>query len=872
MRFAIQTLSVESGHSGLPVVPRSILFAMFAVVLPGCVGDGPGDSDGGDGGGDTAGLGTDGATAVVCPESACKTSVECGLFGYCEVGPDGCGVCRFTSVDDDDDGLTAPTGNVGESGDTGETGETSDCTNECVIDSDCGDGRYCQQAINDFKCSVCVQSYCECSPGGQCLANEDCTGEGEYCELPDPDPCDCGSCAKICTADSDCKDPAKPICNRVTGICVGDILCTSDSQCTAPEVCAVDADGLPADCGPRPSATVAACRLLGGAETLAIGGRVTVSAIALAADGKAVARALFTWTSSNATVLVAGTPTAPTPTIQGTTAQFTAKAPGVASITASYDNGTGAAPIACTGSAAITVIAPPEGPTGYAVVVLDALDGTPISGAAVSIETGLPATATPAATGRTGGDGIVQLDAPTAKALHITAPGFDAVSLMAAPPRVTRVFLDRAVTATAQATVTGTFDFLEGREGDITLGLAGLSAGGGNGSILDLSLSAILGSSTAVPLDCSSLGFNDSVGLPKGLVLELPADLCIGGRATFTAVGQPGPRVLWGFGGKLSLNDVLPIVLDFAGVISGGSTEGLPIGQILAKVFPFFGQFDHGLDLDRTLTSGDEITGAKLPLTSRLSIGAIVKAPALPRLGTGFADAALALGGVTDRMWGLIPLGIGIGVDKPDPTSTDPADGVITPDEAQIGLKEGDLGAFFTRAHSGLEERGGYTFLVLAAPTSSLLGGGAASRAGVVKRLATIPTLIDFSGETFPAFLEGTTWDPATRTGTLGAGATKASEPETYRRVVLTGAAGRRLVYLPPGVASFTLPTEPESLDFTSKAAVLADRVVLAQATLIDLFDAAGAVSTRELDDLLTGFSSWVTPAPAASATPVTTP
>jgi hypothetical protein len=743
----------------------------------------------------------------------------------------GIGLNVASCGDDDDDDSTAPTDTTGGTNttggtDTNTTGTQPDDDDDTTTGGTTGTDTSTTTdptGDDDDTTTTTTGGDDDCTAEGQCLANEDCTGEGEYCDIAAADANGCGVCTKICTADSDCKDPAKPSCNRVTGIC-GSAICTSDSQCTAPEVCLPSADGKSAACGAAPSVTVASCRVTSSGTTLAVGGTYDVSAIALDAAGKAVARAPFTFASSDASVTVAGS-------------TATAAGSGQASVTAKSGS------VDCTGAAAITVLAAPQ--SGKTVLVLDAGTGAAVSGAAVRVGQD---------SGTTGADGSFTAAGSTGD-IHVFAEGYKYLSLIggnAAP--VVKVYL--SANANAGGKVAGKFKFLEDRTGDVTLGLAGVSIGG---SLTDIDFNLLLGESIPVTLDCSSLGFSDTIDLPGGLVAELPPDLCTGSKPDFNTAGLPGSRAGWGLGGKLALNDLLPIVLDLAGVISGGSTEDLPIGQILAKVFPFFGQFDHGLDPTLQLTSSSNITGYELPLTSALSIGAIVKAPTLPQADGAFLDAALVLGGVYDRDFGLVPLGIGVGVDKPDPNSTDPADGVITPDELQTGFKEGEMGAFFTRAHNGFEERKEYTFLMISTSLSNALGGGAINLAGIAKRGPTIPTSLDFSGDSFLAFLEGSTWNASTRTGTFNG----AAAGEAYRKMTVEGADGEWIVYAGPDATTFTLPEPPQGKDYTSSTEIQVERTKTTGATYGDLFSAASGVSIAELNAIATAFSVWSTP-PAA--------
>jgi len=134
-----------------------------------------------------------------------------------------------------------------------------------------------------------------------------------------------------------------------------------------------------------------------------------------------------------------------------------------------------------------------------------------------------------------------------------------------------------------------------------------------------------------------------------------------------------------------------------------------------------------------------------------------------------------------------------------------------------------------------------------------------ASMTGVVRSFAHAPREVTLTEADFPALLEGSTWTPPTKTIEFAA----VGGAESFRRAVLDGADGRWLVYAPAGTSAITLPDAPAGFDFSSGAGLTAERVLLDGATGSDLFNAAGAFSQRDLNDLTAAFSTWVAkPAP----------
>jgi hypothetical protein len=773
--------------------------------------------------GSDAGDGADDGTA--CPgEAGCRTDFDCSAVEYCQrYGGGECGQCVPASTD------------------------SGGCSSTCQSDLDCGTGYYC--AADYEGCRYCEYSgYADgteydgydfdgtaCGYGyGGCYETSDCPN-GQYCDLTQATGYGCGVCQSVCTTDADCRQPGLTRCQTPTGMCVPP-MCSSDTQCPAGQVCNDASDGLSATCGPPPQATVAGCRLVSPDSTLAIGGSLTLSAFAAGADGRAVPRVSFTFNSSDLSVAVVN---------GGTIKALTA---GTATVTATAASPSGS--IACDGAVVIRVL---PAAAGLRVVALDRQTGAPVAGAAVRL--------TMASNGAPGDDsavtdseGLAQLSIPAsaASAVHVTAIGYTGLSVFTTLPETVRLLLDKEA---APARIPATMAFRPGVTKEMLLGLGGFSLSRG---LTSLGIGTLFGQPTPVQLDCSSLGFNDSVLLGEGGVLAVPPDLCTGAKTTFIATAPPGPRVLWGMAGWTSINDVLPVIVDLGAYTSGGTDEA-GWASVVGRLFGLMRDYDHGLDLGWNLAAGQTGPAAQLPLSSAMSLGTIVRAPRLATLGGVYMRQALLVGGVADPVWGFVPLGLGIGSDSVDGYGygTTPPDGIVSPegnyDVSWGTLQDGELPAYYSRAHGGLEGRGTYVHVLISTTWDQTTGTH--SRSGLVQRGATIPSRMDFSGTAFPPIAEGATWTPSTRAGSFGgvSGATP-----TLRRMVLAGPAGRHVVYAPGAATAFALPSSGEGApDLAGAGLIEADGLTLIGATLTDLFDARSQYTVGDIDTLVTSFSVW---------------
>jgi hypothetical protein len=785
-------------------------------------------------------------------------SLRAALLAFALLGPVGLVAC---ADDDDTDGgdtagtdaavldttSTTGTGTTGEDGgatitpDTG-TSEIDDPTGST------GESSSTSTTGGDDPTTSATDGGEVCLAGGQCLANEDCEGERDYCDLAEPDADGCGRCRPICVSDDECVDPAHPRCNRLTGLCQMPF-CSSDTQCVDGEVCIGAEDGLSATCQPNPAVKVETCRVVSPSVSLAVGGKAPLRALAFDSAGNAVSRAAVAWRSGDASIAI--------PESHAASATLQAVGPGETVATASVDSGTDALPVQCDGLVAVRVLAPPA--NGRAVIVLDALDGTPVTAASLSASTGGQSFETGVSA-----SGVALFDALARSApmtVHISAPGYVGTTVVGLSSRVSRVFLERSKSSAPDATATGEIRFPPSRIGDVVAGFAGYSQ---VGSLTGFTLRGAVGPNGPPTLSCESLGFVDPVPLPIASVFLWPPDFCDGQKPEFQISGRPGPRLLWGFAGQLSLNDILPLFIPLISLVDAPQIQDLelPVEVIAAKLFPFVGEFDHGIESPASLQPGAQVEGADVSVSSRLALPIIVKAPTLPTVGGSTLGAATFVAGVNHRELGFVPLGFGFGFDRAYRGELEPGDGVVTPDESATALRDGEMAASSTRAHGPLESVAPYTLLLLASRVDEFPDAGA--RAGIVRRSATLPSDLDFSAQRLPPMLEDAAWNPAERRVTLP-GASRVSG-ETFRRLALEGCGGPWVVYAPAGTESIELPFHGDVAGGDSESRFVAEAVWLEATTYDALFDAASAVSTLDVNDLITAFSVWPGGARAPSA------
>lgn len=596
----------------------------------------------------------------------------------------------------------------------------------CRRNIECGGGSICEKATPEDEVGVCIPVFC--------VSDEGCADD-EYCDLS----------KGLCINENTC-DPGNP-----GDVCADGEVCTyvdGDPQCTPP--------------GELPGAT--ACRISPSPVFVSAGSTIELHGVGLNATNKLVPFVDFTFAQTGDVGTITGNQLAAT--------CATGVCSGSVTATASRGGAT------CT--ADVKVYAAPAA-TELRVALFDATTGLPVAGAAAAITV---AGAPVSATSPTNADGVTTFPIAAIADVQavsvfptnhqwqtVMAPGSNDVALYTVPvPDETEV-----------AGVKGEFDFSQvTTQGDIKLGLAGMSIGG---AITDLDFATLIGeiANYNIVLEGVTDADGEQVPLPSGLVLELGAEKI---KGDFVTLGEEGLRVLWALGGRVRLSQI-------GGIISSvTASDDINVGQVLSSVLPFFAKFDHatvsGLELQnvaRPASLGEDIpipydswnfqelkgaNAVKLnTLITQKAVYTVPTLPCVPGQGTAasctdsaHASGAVLLSGSIVPGIGLVPLGLTAGLDDPDDQdNNDQRDGRIDyiddPADPAVPPAAGDARIDYAPPHDGLE---GSQFVTIAIALD--INGLAAGSLGA----STITHITDSYGatNTFPgSFLEhqGGTWD-----------------------------------------------------------------------------------------------------------------
>lgn len=273
---------------------------------------------------------------------------------------------------------------------------------------------------------------------------------------------------------------------------------------------------------------------------------IRVRATGVTASGRRVEVDDAVWTASSGEISADG-PTAPT--------EFTPAGVGTVTITAEAEG--------LSADATIEVVA---GGT-LDVVVVDAVDGTPIQGASVSLVTGT-------ASGMTVADGTAQLTGAFEGAidLHVEAPDHFPVTLFGLKAKNVRIPV-RPANPPASGDVQGAIDFQQALDreepeaGTLWIGFAGPAI---RGNVLSFGFDALVGPNRTI-----------NVG---GLEVEAPSNIYVYGvTEEYIALSPPGTTAVFALGGEVTLQEISDVL--------GEAGDGSDLGSIVAELIPIFNRF-----------------------------------------------------------------------------------------------------------------------------------------------------------------------------------------------------------------------------------------------------------------------------------------
>jgi hypothetical protein len=327
--------------------------------------------------------------------------------------------------------------------------------------------------------------------------------------------------------------------------------------------------------------------------------------------------------------------------------------------------------------------------------------------------------------------------------------------------------------------------------GEVDVALTGFALGN---NLLDLNFDLIVGPEiNRLPPPDSPIPLSGELGIPSGVSLFFNGSPFVD---SFIGTGAAGDRILWSVGGRVFLSDVLNQILPAL----GGS---LDFGPIIAGVLPLFDSFYSGISAPVTMQAGGTFPvrspslDLEVPTLRRIRI----EPPALPRLGTGWSDTGIVLGGALLPGQGLLPTGI---TGATDTVGSRPANGRL---DGDTSTPENDpLRISLAPLHGALDTPWTqYLFASVALQLGSSTGGPRDATSGLltlVPRGGALPPSLDLQGEAFPAFLEGAGFDGETRVLTMGT----REEPVDMFRIVVQRNRQAWVIYAPGDQSSLTLP------------------------------------------------------------------
>lgn len=719
------------------------------------------------------------------------------------------------------------------------------------------------------ECRSCRTDGQTCVYSINCAAGSICNNDRDPLYVADAES---GICIKvICASDSDCADGKT--CNPEK-ICESP-LCQSDADCSAGNYCSGG------ECLSRPDASqVASCDVIPESHSLREGQAVELNATAKNANGAVLGAIEFKWTSDKADVASV------------TDAKATGgTASGSASITAVVS---GNESVACSGNVSVTNFAALG--AGQARVILGSTaNGSPVEGATVWL-----ATTSTTQMGMTQADGSAVFSGVSEDIVHVTAhkAGWQSVSVLNPGTKDVFVLANKKPDRTQAGGFRGSVDLSATKRADIKLGIAGPSL---PLNVLDLELESLLGDSIETVINAPDLGLTDEkVDLPGGIMLALGTQTFTddsessnlrcqgdappaGSLGCFVARSPEGPGAAWVLGGQLKLSAISAIAGQLSSVLGGGSSDELPIGDLLTALLPLLRSLSHGIDAginttnhakvntpggsgdctDASLSSYDDncqgdftkYDKISLAVSQRLRLLSAVEVPQLPKLPNGdYAAGTLVIAGAAIPGRGLLPLGLTAGVDV---EKDEAADGFVFGASEPFGpnsekLNDGEVALAMAPLHSGIETAQ-LSLISIALDPNSIAGSGGTQLSTLINRVARVDEKQKVTGS-FLGFPTGTFDTAGGKFMPTGSGVDGA---QSMRIVVTNGSTNDEwLVYAPTGAAAEVVLPDVAAV----KAEVMSGvpevllQVMNTSATYSDLFTLGSDKSLAAIADILESF------------------
>ncbi len=531
----------------------------------------------------------------------------------------------------------------------------------------------------------------------ECTRDEDCPAANLF-------QCINFECVASCRTKTDCTDATRKEhklaqCSGALGCecedfkCVG-ALCSDDSQCDSSTVCRNGACVTP-----PVAATVASCAIT---PDLVVGKTGTTQKFWVSAWNAAkepvVVKTGITWAPVGGAVTGAGTGASATFTLGAATA-------GTAAVDAVE------ATIGTTKCTAKARILPALTGGNYRALVTDELTGRTIpnggrliasnatTGAAITTVDIVDGLATFTAAGASITVTAFHPDYGYLTIANYSGTGADAKDLS---------FVLRRNQTDKYGGYKGTFTGVP-QSSNVHAGIAGMSLAG---TVTDLSLEQLLGTTIPTDIKIGTVLDQKAVPLPAGVYLgftdtQIKSAVSAQGLAGVcaddakVAAGTCGTRTAWAMSGDIPISD-LPLDA-FTG---GGGLSGIDFGKILTRVLPIFKRFNSSVvrDVEFSLKPAETDGGYNTTgFTSvdhafngvPLGFGFVVKSPALPKYKGVPVDGVVLVGGASVPGRGVVPLGLGVGVN-----TAMPIDDIV---DAQGALAAGSITMRMAPTHHGIE-------------------------------------------------------------------------------------------------------------------------------------------------------------------------
>lgn len=484
----------------------------------------------------------------------------------------------------------------------------------------------------------------ESSDGDECAFNTDCA-LGETCNT------DLRKCEVVwlCIDEADCysHDPAKwnhdenPVICR-SGACVAKV-CKGNSECPGEQICS---GGKCVDFGGCQS--VASVKIVSLPVVLTQGTSTTITSAIYNSNGVAVPISPEEITYKSATPAIVAAKNSGL--LTGGTES------GASAITAHYES--------------CSIVSEPLTIQNYATlesgklrVILRNIAGESIPDTTVNIN---------GTDHQTNESGYLVLDNTTPQnTISIFNDAYQYTTLYQTEAKDVILYLQKRPDPANAGGFKGSFDFSQLPEsGTVKIGIAGGSL---PGNVMDLELTTLLGESIMTPVKLASI--DDIFPIPSSL------QAVFGGSpisAEYKIISPPGKRIFWGWGGKLDLGQITPLISEAMG------SDQMNVPKLINQAMPYLTTFHHAVIDNQNIIecaripdiediNGNEDTTDLIPdfnnnecfpvvnlkWEQSLSLESTISFPPLKKVDGTYPNTVLVIPITSVTGSGMVPMGLG---------------------------------------------------------------------------------------------------------------------------------------------------------------------------------------------------------------------